>query len=86
MKVKSNIHFWSRTIKFFSSQKNFVGALFFTRSIKNMLTIVRYIMCLDFVCLFLVMKHENWSTSLQSVQNIGVLYVLCIVNRDDGIP
>lgn len=51
-----------------------------------MLTNVCYIMCLDFVCLFLVMKHENWSTSLQSVQNIGVLYVLCIVNRDDGIP
>lgn len=35
LKVKSSIHFWSRAIKFFSSQKNFVGAFFFTKSIKK---------------------------------------------------
>lgn len=51
-----------------------------------MLIGVHYVMCLDFVCLFLVMKHENCSTSLQSVQNIGVFYVEYIVSRDDGIP
>lgn len=47
------LHFWLRTTKLFRSQKNFVGTFFFKTSItQDMLTNIRYIMCLDFVSVF----------------------------------